>query len=72
MTYQVPLTVSGLGWLHPRLVGDDLAVSKVTMAGWLRAQTLKRETAAAKNELESYIISTRESLETDEVLMKVL
>ena len=41
------------------------------MATWLEAQTAKRETAASKNELESYIISTRESLETDELLMKV-
>ena len=45
--------------------------SKATLASWHSAQTTKRETAAAKNDLESYIISTRESLETNEVLMKV-
>ena len=41
------------------------------MSAWLKAQTSKRETAAAKNDLESYIISTREALETDERLIKV-
>ena len=41
------------------------------MAAWVKAEEAKRETAAAKNELEAYIIKTRGLLESDEMLRKV-
>ena len=67
---QVPLKITG-DWTHSKLTGDSLAASRATMSAWLTAQAAKRETAASKNDLESYIISTREALETDEKLIKV-
>lgn len=68
---KVALTIEGPGWSRARLTGADLASSKATLAAWVRAETIKRDTAAAKNDLESYIIKTREAMETDELLMKV-
>lgn len=69
--FQVALTISGPGWLYNSLAGDDLKAAKAILNGWVAAEKVKRDTAAAKNDLEAYIIKTREALETDEMIMKV-
>ena len=68
---RVPLTVGGKGWAREKLSGDSLASSTSTLAQWVLTETVKRDNAAAKNDLESYIIKTREAIETDELLIKV-
>jgi hypoxia up-regulated 1 len=68
---RVPLSISGKGWSREKLSGDSLASSTSTLAGWVQTETVKRDNAAAKNDLESYIIKTREAIETDELLIKV-
>lgn len=68
---RVPLTIGGKGLSREKLSGDSLASSTSTLARWVQTETVKRDNAAAKNELESYIIKTREAIETDELLIKV-
>lgn len=65
------LNVSGPGPVHPPLSGDvfDAAVANVTR--WVEAEAVKAATAKSKNDLEAYIISTREKLETNEQFQEV-
>ena len=67
---QVTLNVSG-GWAFDILSGEALVTARQTIKAWAAAEDIKAENARVKNELEAYIIKTRESLETDELLMKV-
>jgi hypothetical protein len=55
----------------PLISGDFLGAAQSNMSAWLRAERIKRDTAKAKNDLEAYIIATREALESDELLQKV-
>jgi hypothetical protein len=47
----------------------ELATSNITR--WTLAEMVKAATAKAKNDLETYIINTREKLETDELYQQV-
>jgi hypothetical protein len=47
----------------------ELATANVTR--WTLAEMVKAATAKAKNDLETYIINTREKLETDELYQQV-
>mmetsp|Transcript_27424 Transcript_27424/g.69745 ORF Transcript_27424/g.69745 Transcript_27424/m.69745 type:complete len:1029 (-) Transcript_27424:524-3610(-) len=72
-TAKVALNVT-TAWPFPYLSADAdaLAASRKLIAGWVAAETAKRETAAAKNELEAYIIKMKEVLEGgDEKVEKV-
>jgi hypothetical protein len=57
--------------VHPVLSGEvfDAAVANVTR--WVLAEAVKAATAKSKNDLEAYIISTREKLETNEQFQEV-
>eukprot|EP00879_Flechtneria_rotunda_P024057 GHRR01025481.1.p1 GENE.GHRR01025481.1~~GHRR01025481.1.p1 ORF type:complete len:539 (+),score=222.19 GHRR01025481.1:412-2028(+) len=70
-TFHVGLAVSGAGPRHPPLAGDVFAAARSHIAAWRAAEVVKAATAKAKNDLEAYIISTREKLETDENLRQV-
>eukprot|EP00195_Chlamydomonas_chlamydogama_P003215 CAMPEP_0202919692 /NCGR_PEP_ID=MMETSP1392-20130828/76466_1 /ASSEMBLY_ACC=CAM_ASM_000868 /TAXON_ID=225041 /ORGANISM="Chlamydomonas chlamydogama, Strain SAG 11-48b" /LENGTH=990 /DNA_ID=CAMNT_0049613149 /DNA_START=318 /DNA_END=3290 /DNA_ORIENTATION=+ len=70
-TARVALTIGGPAWFHPSLSGADFKLSQSIISAWVKAEAIKRETAAAKNDLESYIIKTREKLETDDRVKKV-
>jgi hypothetical protein len=67
---QAALKLEG-GFVHAPLSGDTLTSARLTVATWLVREAAKKATAKAKNDLESYIISMREALETDESIMKV-
>ncbi len=45
--------------------------AQAQIAGWVKAEDIKRDNAAAKNELEAYVIKTREALDGDEGIIKV-
>ncbi len=68
---QVPLKVGGPGWVHGPLTDEILEVAKKTVAGWLTREGIKRDTAKAKNDLEAYIISTRDQLDSRAALQQV-
>lgn len=68
---QVNLNVSGPGLVHPPLSGDVLKAAEGTISAWVRAEKVKAATAKAKNDLETYIINTREKLETNEQYQEV-
>jgi hypoxia up-regulated 1 len=68
---QVTLNVTGNGPRHAPLSGETLKEAKAHIAAWVAAETVKAATAKAKNDLEAYIISTREKLETNEALQQV-
>jgi hypothetical protein len=68
---QVTLNITGDGPRHAPLTGEPLAEAKAHLAAWVAAETVKAATAKAKNDLEAYIISTREKLETNEALQQV-
>jgi len=71
MLAQVTLNVTGSGPRFAPLSGDILKEAQAHLAAWRAAETIKAATAKAKNDLESYIISTREKLETEEALQQV-
>lgn len=66
---QAALKVDG-GYAHSPLDSDTLAAAKDRVGAWLIREAAKKATAKAKNDLEAYIISMREALETDEALIK--
>jgi hypoxia up-regulated 1 len=66
----VPLKVSVV-WGSPPLEGEARAAAAAQIAAWTAAEAAKRAAAAAKNELEAYVIRLKEALETDEQLQKV-
>jgi hypothetical protein len=68
---QVTLNVTGDGPRHAPLSGEPLKEAQAHLAAWVAAETVKAATAKAKNDLEAYIISTREKLETSEALQQV-
>lgn len=63
--------MSGAGPTHAPLAGEALAAAAAHVAAWQAAEAVKAATAKAKNDLESYIIATRERLETDEAMQQV-
>jgi hypothetical protein len=63
--------VTGEGLRHAPLSGEPLKQAQAHLAAWVAAETVKAATAKAKNDLEAYIISTREKLETNEALQTV-
>eukprot|EP00887_Chlorella_sp_A99_P006297 scaffold3.g6297.t1 len=69
-TIRVALNVTG-GFAVPGLSAEQLAASRKVLRALRAADEAKRETAKAKNDLESYIISTRDKLESDEDLRSV-
>ncbi|KAF8058449.1 HSP70-17 [Scenedesmus sp. PABB004] len=69
--YHVSLNVTGPGPRHAPLSGDALADATAHVAAWRAAEAVKAATAKAKNDLEAYIIATRERLETDEAVQQV-
>eukprot|EP00775_Hariotina_reticulata_P013787 gene13787-13908_t len=70
-TFHVVLNVTGAGPRFTPLSGDALREAQAHLAAWRAAETVKAATAKAKNDLEAYIISTREKLETEEGLQQV-
>ena len=68
---QVALNVTGPGLRYKAAEGDFLAAATVNMSTLVRTERLKQETAKAKNDLEAYIIKTRDELESDELLQRV-
>lgn len=60
--------VAGPRAAHPPLAGTPLAAAQANLTAFVVRETVKRETARSKNDLESYIIATRESLESDDVI----
>jgi len=70
-TFQVSLNVTGPGLRYKVAEGDFLTAATVNMSTLLRTERLKQETAKAKNDLEAYIIKTRDELESDELLQTV-
>ncbi|KAG2448832.1 hypothetical protein HYH02_006183 [Chlamydomonas schloesseri] len=68
---KVPLKVGGRGWLFPALSGPVRTASKAVLAKFVAAEAVKRDIAKSRNDLESYIIAMKESLETDELMQKV-
>ncbi|KXZ47053.1 hypothetical protein GPECTOR_38g290 [Gonium pectorale] len=68
---KVPLTLGGRGWLSSPLAGDDFKEAKAVLAKFAAAEAVKRDLAKSRNDLESYIIAMKESLETDELVQKV-
>lgn len=71
-TTQAALNISGPGFVHAPLSGALLASARDTVSSWQAKEISKRDNAKAKNDLESYIISTREALETSEPLQQVI
>ena len=68
----MPLNIGGPGFnAQATLSAPNLEASRAKLAAWMAAEIAKRDTAASKNELESYVIKMRENLETDETLIKV-
>lgn len=65
------LNVSGPGLAHPPLSGEALELATANVTRWVQAEAVKAATAKAKNDLETYIINTREKLETDELYQQV-
>ncbi|WIA17622.1 hypothetical protein OEZ85_014432 [Tetradesmus obliquus] len=69
--FHVTLNVTGDGPRHALLSGEPLKQAQAHLAAWVAAETVKAATAKAKNDLEAYIIATREKLETQEALQQV-
>ncbi|WIA37837.1 hypothetical protein OEZ86_014693 [Tetradesmus obliquus] len=69
--FHVTLNVTGDGPRHAPLSGEPLKQAQAHLAAWVAAETVKAATAKAKNDLEAYIIVTREKLETQEALQQV-
>uniref|UniRef100_A0A383VU00 Uncharacterized protein n=1 Tax=Tetradesmus obliquus TaxID=3088 RepID=A0A383VU00_TETOB len=69
--FHVTLNVTGDGPRHAPLSGEPLKQAQAHLAAWVAAETVKAATAKAKNDLEAYIIATREKLETQEALQQV-
>eukprot|EP00884_Botryococcus_braunii_P010956 jgi/Botrbrau1/19862/Bobra.0549s0002.2 len=65
--YRVPLKLRGLGPASSSMSPQRKLAAKKTMADFYAREVAKAETAAARNELEAYIISTREVLEEEDV-----
>lgn len=70
-TYHVNLNVSGPGMVHPPLDGEVLKAAEANVSNWVVAEKIKAATAKAKNDLETYIINTREKLEVNEQYLEV-
>lgn len=68
--YKVALNVSG-GFHQAPLASEDQLALLRTLRDWQRREAIKRENSRAKNDLESYIINTREALETNGMLLQV-
>lgn len=68
---QVNLNVSGPGMVHPPLDGEVLKAAEANVSNWVVAEKIKAATAKAKNDLETYIINTREKLEVNEQYLEV-
>lgn len=66
-TTRVPLNVTGSLAL-PGLSTEQMAAARRTLRALRERDNAKRETAKARNDLESYIISTRDKLESREDL----
>lgn len=59
-------------WAKPGTEGTPVvAEARKRMASWVAAEAEKRAIAKARNDLESYVIATKEALETDEAIAKV-
>ena len=69
--FQVNLNVSGPGLVHPPLSGEVFKAADANITHWVKAEKVKAATAKAKNDLETYIINTREKLETNEQYQEV-
>lgn len=63
--------MSGPGLKHPPLSGEILEAAEANISQWVRTEKIKAATAKAKNDLETYIINTREKLEVDEFFQQV-
>jgi hypoxia up-regulated 1 len=63
----VALKVDGPRSSLPALSGGVLTAAQANVSAFALREAVKRDTARAKNDLESYIISTREKLEDDGV-----
>ncbi len=62
---QVQLNVT-VQWSVPPLGGEASKASRAVVAAWVAAEEAKRQTAAAKNDLESYIIKMTERVQDEE------
>jgi hypothetical protein len=71
MHTQVALNVSGQGLLHAPLSGEVFDAAEANVTRWTVAEAVKAATAKAKNDLETYIINTREKLEINEQYQEV-
>ncbi|KAF5840430.1 Hsp70 protein-domain-containing protein [Dunaliella salina] len=70
-TAKVRLNISS-SWTHPLLSGETLAKAQAAVSSWTSLEKAKRDNAAAKNDLEAYIIKTRSAFaDGDEKLLKV-
>nr|QBY35573.1 heat shock protein 70G [Dunaliella salina] len=70
-TAKVRLNITS-SWTHPLLVGETLAKAQAAVSSWLALEKAKRDNAAAKNDLEAYIIKTRGTfMDADKKLLKV-
>lgn len=57
--------------VHPPLAGEVLKLAEANVSTWVVAEKIKAATAKAKNDLETYIINTREKLEVNEQYLEV-
>ncbi len=58
-------------WSTPPLEGEAQQASQTLLSKWVAAEEAKRQTAAAKNDLEAYIIRMRKAVESSERILKV-
>ncbi|KIZ04287.1 hypothetical protein MNEG_3673 [Monoraphidium neglectum] len=64
-TFHVGLKVGGPGPAHAPLSGGLLTAAQANLTAFVLREAVKRDTARSKNDLESYIIATRERLEDE-------
>ncbi|KAI8464405.1 MAG: Hsp70 protein-domain-containing protein [Monoraphidium minutum] len=64
-TFHVALKVAGAGPRHAPLSGGALTAAQANLTAYVLREAVKRDTARAKNDLEAYIIGTREKLDEE-------
>ncbi|KAK9811690.1 hypothetical protein WJX72_008444 [[Myrmecia] bisecta] len=70
-TLRLPLKIGGPGFALPSLSDEQIKASRKVLAALNSKDEEKRDAARAKNDLEAYIITTRDKLESDDALAKV-
>lgn len=70
-TAKVALTIGGSGFVSPAMTKEQVKAGKKVLTELAKRDAVKAETAQAKNNLEAYIINTRDKLEADEEIAKV-